>query len=526
MSFSAGSVYHDLTLLQLCGSGAFGEVWLCRDISRKKLAVKIISKGRLGEFWRRELQGVINYRTITEQTSGLLQIYHVGEDEDFFYYTMEAADSLSQENYVPDTLSARLAANGPLPPETLQSVLKEIFNGIKVIHPAGFAHRDIKPDNIIFVHGKPRIGDIGLISALSATMSQLAGTLEFLPPELRSSDSPDQVDRKSRQGSDLYAFGKVVYCAVTGEEPQKWPAIPCGIPLSLPLKFYLRLSMQLCDRNPARRLHSLDELEHEMREIERKLLFGETFRDKIIYFRKTAIREVIGATYQVLRWFRRHWCFGPILLALFGTAVWMAWPEKPYDITAEVTQEYVNKKAGISMTIPKQWDVMSSSTMLDVYKNPGEELKRDFSAKYLKAMKMVLEDGAESIFCDADEKFKDNITISPQTKAPANFANAPLDGVRLMIRGIFLQNGVEMEIHKLQRTMIHGAPAIMIDATNYVSPKMAEGCRVNMYMIMRTPETMIDITLTTKHETFEKRKEQFEAVLKTLKFQPPYSGKK
>lgn len=119
MSFFADSVYHDLTLLQLCGSGAFGEVWLCRDISRKKLAVKIISKGRLGEFWRRELQGVINYRTITEQTSGLLQIYHVGEDEDFFYYTMEAADSLSQENYVPDTLSARLAANGPLPPETL-----------------------------------------------------------------------------------------------------------------------------------------------------------------------------------------------------------------------------------------------------------------------------------------------------------------------------------------------------------------------------------------------------------------------
>lgn len=95
-----------------------------------------------------------------------------------------------------------------------------------------------------------------------------------------------------------------------------------------------------------------------------------------------------------------------------------------------------------------------------------------------------------------------------------------------MIRGIFQQNGVETKIHKLQRTTILGAPAIMVDATNYVSPKMAEGCRVNMYMIMRTPETMIDITLTTKHETFEKRKEEFEAVLKTLKFQPPYSGKK
>ena len=313
---------------------------------------------------------------------------------------------------------------------------------------------------------------------------------------------------------------------MTGEEPQKWPAIPSAVPLSPPLKFYLRLSMQLCDRNPARRLHSLDELEHEMCEIERKLQFGETFRDRIIHFRKAAIREVFGATYQLLRWFRRHWCLGPALVCAFGTAVWMAWPEKPYDITAEVTQEYVNKKAGISMTIPKQWDVVSASTMLEFYNDPGEDLKQYLSPKYLKAMKMGLENGVEFIFCDADEKFRDNITVSPQTKAPANFANAPLDGVQLMIRGIFQQNGVETKIHKLQRTTILGAPAIMVDATNYVSPKMAEGCRVNMYMIMRTPETMIDITLTTKHETFEKRKEEFEAVLKTLKFQPPYSGKK
>ena len=139
---------------------------------------------------------------------------------------------------------------------------------------------------------------------------------------------------------------------------------------------------------------------------------------------------------------------------------------------------------------------------------------------------MELENGVEYIFCDAAEKFRDNITISPQTKASANFTTAPLDGVQLMIRGFFLQNGVETKIHKVQRTTILGAPAIMIDATNYVTPKMKEGCRVNIYMIMRTPETKIEITLTSSHETFEKRKEQFEAVLKTLKFQPPYSGKK
>ena len=515
MSFSAGSVYHDLTLLQLCGSGAFGEVWLCRDISRKKLAVKIISKGRLGEFWRRELQGVINYRAITEQTSGLLQIYHVGEDEDFFYYTMEAADSLSQENYVPDTLSARLAANGPLPPETLQSVLKEIFNGIKVIHQAGFAHRDIKPDNIIFVHGKPRIGDIGLISALSATMSQLAGTLEFLPPELRSSDSPDQVDRKSRQGSDLYAFGKVVYCAVTGEEPQKWPAIPCGIPLSLPLKFYLRLSMQLCDRNPARRLHSLDELEHEMREIERKLLFGETFRDKIIYFRKTAIREVIGATYQVLRWFRRHWCLGPALICAFMCSIILAWPKKPFDLADQKTQKYVNTRAGISMTIPKQWSVLSPETFLSMLKGA-----KTTDLQQLEQLKAAVENGMEMIICDIDRIYFDNITVVPQQKVTENPTDIPLDELRLKVQTDFASYGVKSEIHEVRKIVVQGKNALMVDATLFNSPKYKEGCRVNIYRVMKTPELEFSITLSSRHKTYQKRKEEFEAVLKTLEFLP------
>ena len=90
--------------------------------------------------------------------------------------------------------------------------------------------------------------------------------------------------------------------------------------------------------------------------------------------------------------------------------------------------------------------------MLEFYNDPGEDLKQYLSPKYLKAMKMGLENGVEFIFCDADEKFRDNITVSPQTKAPANFTNAPLDGVQLMIRGIFQQNGVETKIHKLQRT--------------------------------------------------------------------------
>ena len=79
-----GEQFHGLTLLSHCGGGAYGEVWYCQDISGKKLALKIISKQKLGGQWKKELKGVQNYRKITENQLGLLPIFHVGEDDETF----------------------------------------------------------------------------------------------------------------------------------------------------------------------------------------------------------------------------------------------------------------------------------------------------------------------------------------------------------------------------------------------------------------------------------------------------------
>ena len=54
---SAPTHFHGLKLLTHCGGGAFGEVWYCEDISGRKLAVKILSKKKLGADWERELRG-------------------------------------------------------------------------------------------------------------------------------------------------------------------------------------------------------------------------------------------------------------------------------------------------------------------------------------------------------------------------------------------------------------------------------------------------------------------------------------
>jgi len=279
---NVGDSYHGLKLLAYCGGGAYGEVFYCEDLTHKKMAVKIISKQKIGLHWRRELKGITNYRKLTIDAPNLLRIYQVEEDEENFFYTMEAADSLSSTEYKADTLAARLE-NGALPDKDIFPVVTGIFAGIKTIHAAGFAHRDIKPDNILFVNGVPKLADLGLLSSLSMTMSALAGTFEFIPPEIRSSDDFSTHDNISRQKCDLYAFGKVIYCIITGRDALSYPSLPENISHSLPVKYCLRLSWQLCSSDAAKRLDSLVNTEKALSGIEHKLLFGENWLDKFCY---------------------------------------------------------------------------------------------------------------------------------------------------------------------------------------------------------------------------------------------------
>ena len=178
--------FHGLRLLTHCGGGAYGDVYYCEDISGKKMAVKIVSKKKLGDSWERELRGVINYRKITEHAPGLLQIFHVEEDEESFFYTMEPADSANDAEYVPDTLAHRLQA-GSLPQTDLLRILSGVFNGIKLIHEAGFTHRDIKPDNILFVKGVPKLADIALRSRAHLRLMQIPTKTAPATPAARTS---------------------------------------------------------------------------------------------------------------------------------------------------------------------------------------------------------------------------------------------------------------------------------------------------------------------------------------------------
>ena len=208
----------DYTLLQSCGKGAYGQVWLAQSQTNKLVALKYVAYSQAGD---REFEGLINYSQLPESPH-LIRILHLGKLEDGFFYTMELADGLySQGSYVPETLAERLKRTKRLPVTEVMELAAAMLSALGTLHEADMVHRDLKPENILYVNGTPKLSDVGLVRSSEQTVS-LGGTLGFIPPErLKPGNSAAY-----NASDDLYALGKVLYCALTGNAVEKFPSVP------------------------------------------------------------------------------------------------------------------------------------------------------------------------------------------------------------------------------------------------------------------------------------------------------------
>ena len=83
----------DYELLRCIGQGSYGEVWLARTKLDALRAVKIVYRKTFEDSrpFVREFKGIQKFEPISRSHDGLVDILHVGGNEEYFYYVMELA---------------------------------------------------------------------------------------------------------------------------------------------------------------------------------------------------------------------------------------------------------------------------------------------------------------------------------------------------------------------------------------------------------------------------------------------------
>ena len=174
------------------GGGSYGQVWMALSVTGAYRAVKIVAREdfRLEKTFEREFEGIKKFEPISRSHDGLVDILHVGRsyEENFYFYVMELADdrhgtpgTIDPYKYEPRTLRSDIVSDTQVEIATCASVGAELADALHHLHTKGLSHRDVKPSNVIFVDGSPKLADIGLVAETG--QQTFVGTEGFVPPE-------------------------------------------------------------------------------------------------------------------------------------------------------------------------------------------------------------------------------------------------------------------------------------------------------------------------------------------------------
>ncbi len=246
------------------GRGGMGIVFKARDRRLKRaVAVKLLPPELA---FRSEIRSrFLREAETAAQLShpNIVPIYSVDEKGGLVFFVMGFVDG--------DNLARRIHERGPMPPDEVRRILREVADALAYAHAHKVVHRDIKPDNILLdAHSqRPMVTDFGIARAISEggearlTATGIAiGTPAFMSPEQSAGDR--DVDGRS----DLYSLGVVAYQMLCGDLPFNANSTPALLVKHLserPVPIEQRASvppdlaravMLLLEKDPANRFQS------------------------------------------------------------------------------------------------------------------------------------------------------------------------------------------------------------------------------------------------------------------------------
>jgi CHASE2 domain-containing sensor protein len=259
------------------GEGAYGKVWIVRNAVGQWQALKVIYLSKFDnnkDPFDREFSGISRYKPISDKHPGLLRIDFVTRKrEAYFYYVMELGDALfpgwekDPSSYKPrDLMTLRAQSPGQrLPVRECIRIGIALSDALEFLHQQGLTHRDIKPQNVIFVKGQPKLADVGLTAEIRPEEAErtFVGTPGYMPPP---------PERPGTVQADVYALGMVLYVLSTGRAPTYFPELATTLVQNPePAEFFALngVILRACHPDCAKRYKSAAEMHQALLELEK-----------------------------------------------------------------------------------------------------------------------------------------------------------------------------------------------------------------------------------------------------------------
>eukprot|EP00826_Nyctotherus_ovalis_P015754 TRINITY_DN14504_c0_g1_i4.p1 TRINITY_DN14504_c0_g1~~TRINITY_DN14504_c0_g1_i4.p1 ORF type:complete len:314 (-),score=78.77 TRINITY_DN14504_c0_g1_i4:177-1118(-) len=225
MGFKAMSVtIGEYTLCKKLGAGASSEVWEA-SYKNEKYALKYMKMIGTAGAIENSLQLFHSERkALAEFKHPNIVALHGYEDKGFLvkangeklsvaYISIELASGGELFDYV--------ALTGRFSDALTRHYFRPLLDALEHIHAKGFAHRDIKLENLLLTSTyQLRVADFGLSCSLTkGEPCKYVGTVDYMAPEINAKDSVGGVE------GDLFALGVLLFTMVAGHKPFKKASI-------------------------------------------------------------------------------------------------------------------------------------------------------------------------------------------------------------------------------------------------------------------------------------------------------------
>ncbi|XP_068663559.1 phosphoenolpyruvate carboxylase kinase 1-like [Aristolochia californica] len=198
----------DYQICEEIGRGRFGTVFRCfSPVSGEFFACKSIDKGLLSDAIDREcLEKEAKILHLVSGNPNVIQIFEVYEDEDALHMVFELCPSPD----LFDRISKRIFSE-----TEAAAVMSALMEAIAHCHSRGVAHRDIKPDNILFDdRNRLKLADFGSADCFGVgrPLRGIVGTPYYVAPEVVAG-------REYNEKVDVWSAGVILYIMLAGIPP-------------------------------------------------------------------------------------------------------------------------------------------------------------------------------------------------------------------------------------------------------------------------------------------------------------------